>query len=100
MSNEKPTPTPWKVSQNWNYQTIRSQSGAIVVSNESSDCDDAKNKANTALIVRAVNSFEAMREALNTFISIYPEKIRAHPDIRIAIAQARAALALADGEDR
>ena len=44
----------------------------------------------------ARQAFEAMRGALHTFIGIYPDKVRAHPDVKIAIGKARAALALAD----
>ena len=41
-------------------------------------------------------AFNAMQEALSQFLSIYPEKVRAHPDVRIACEAARAALALAE----
>lgn len=55
-------------------------------------------EANAKLIVRAVNSFEAMREALKAFEQTYVENMpHDHRDFAI-VQQARAALALAEKE--
>ena len=99
MTQGKPTPTPWRFGNSDEgvrlilggprkryvatvqiYQTPRAYGIA----------DEPEREANAALIVRAINAHEAMKEALRELMH-HPGSITAHE-------QARAALKLAETE--
>lgn len=114
--SEKNTPLPWTYSKSQQYGDTRfyiaQQEGAPYTANYSdvatliaetvSDEYVAIQEANAALIVRAVNSHEAMRAALELawaaigqsrpIMDHYPEPMARHADAQKAVA---AALALA-----
>lgn len=113
------TPTPWNVRDSEIYtepeNTIAIDAGALCVAGVVGD--DATAEANARLIVRAVNAFEPMREALEALVSLshFVEVDQAcwyctecdneaaigqeiEHDHTCVIGKARTALALADAE--
>jgi len=95
MTQGKPTPTPWATDSKWDQVldgvAIRSGGNLIAKAMYLGGTDQAK--ANAALIVRAVNAHEAMKEALKRLLFDAFED--AHPE---AVKMARAALKLAETE--
>ena len=91
----KPTPTPWAIVPGYDWQTICGPNGDRIGTVKRLTGSDAKvGMANARLIVRAVNSHEALVEALTTLIN--DAKNVMSPEY---LDQARAALSLARGED-
>ena len=84
MTTNNPTPRPWIAP---NLSTIYSREGAVVATGIA--------PADVAMIVRAVNSFDAMREALRVIVREFDA---GRTPLARDVTAARAALALADGE--
>lgn len=105
------TPTPWKrYDSPLNSWIGNSDTGEIVADKPHvSICDAGPRwEANAALIVRALNAHEAMKEALADIHDILSD-ILEDPDVVLttqrytalrAIKKSRQALALADGEEQ
>lgn len=89
---EKATARPWRFSDE-HEPHVRSKTGlsTVAITNTS---DSKEARANAELIVRAVSSFEAMREALRAYIDSCSDSPHTIDDAR---AMAEKALALADG---
>lgn len=95
------TPTPWR-------QWTSMNDGSINISNEHKEyvallgtpgeVEAARIQADAALIVRAVNSYEAMKEALALILDDYTHGAW-FPDSDELIPTIRRALALADGKE-
>ena len=101
---DKPTPTPWLVERHddedgtiayeiWNHAPAHYHR-ICTVADYSGDNPPAK--ANAALIVRAVNSHEALKEALRDLLRYEAVLDDDDPKLIAVRAQARAALALAE----
>ena len=94
------TPTPWRVSPNSNSNLLGADNTFIA----KLDFKMSYDEANAALIVRAVNSFEAMKEALENLTKRYCDLVNCgdcgfwEPEDEKEIIASRAALKLAKGE--
>lgn len=104
------TPTPWGIERtrntNW-IGTLREDGKVDEIVCQTDRCELrpeslAVNDANARLIVRAVNSHDAMRRALEFIAAWEPSAGREEPggmSIIDAIDTARSALALAEGSE-
>ena len=106
MNADNTTPRPWGLERDGITLTMGGQIVATAIAPDGASI--AEQRANAALIVRAVNSFDAMRAALRPFAALLSAHHADMPDNRPVFGindalftvgdlhAARAALALAD----
>ena len=100
------TPTPWMASEGqlYNYDNISKDSGKTLAYIPYYDEENERDRANAAFIVQAVNSHDALVEALTVIMSEIDEQQKCGGGYSIdthlleTLDKARAALALAKGE--
>src|SRR3990172_6515084 len=92
----KHAPTMW-VARGEHVSRIGSDRTICMVTGDGTTTEE--DIANAALIVRAVNSFEAMREALNHVIAMSDDAyLVGHPEWDAIVNDARAALRAAEND--
>src|ERR1043165_9784493 len=100
-NNTEATPRPWRVLP-YQYVLNKPTRGRIHGPNNEPVVDDANpTLADAALIVRAVNSFDALTEALRLMLAdveAYQSNPYGHSP-STQVANARAALKLAEGKE-
>lgn len=87
------TPLPLEIVNNWNYQTIRSGSGAIIVSNQASDCSEEKDRANAKLLCHSANVLSKALEALKSAVDILEKDFDYRPDDDARFEEIKSAIA-------
>ena len=92
----KPTPTPWCLSPQGRHIRLKRHGYNIASMN---DHLDGEWEANARLIVHAVNSHEAMKEALDDMLQAFGHTAWESVHDAAAVDAARAALALARGDN-
>ena len=101
MNADKATPRPWSINS-WPQRDAEIRIGAagtpLIATVHLRDTSINGQRDNAAMIVRAVNSFDAMREALAWALDQIEDDLDL--DHQEAFAAARAALALADTDRR
>ena len=100
MNTDKATPRPW-INDNGLVCGVDDKGAPSFDIFDASGWPGGGNEAqaNAELICRAVNSYDAMREALGKLVAVWEgPRDRAAIAFAQAITEARAALKLADGE--
>lgn len=102
MSEQKHTPTPWSANR---FAEVTAH-GGVICETIGSDYTQPQDDANAAFIVLAVNSHQALVEALQSCVKILPrytgcgEFPSQDEECEAVLEEAREALVLASGESQ